>query len=156
MAQPADVQGIVHSRYRWNGTQFDDLETVTVKAEDLPRTRVSADPASLRLVPGGPAETVVVTIRNDGPASALALQLTLVGVAPLTIEIEDFASSHTEPRHDLVIAPPRVGESLAVAVLVSLPPGSVLPAGATLLAAIPGNRYHGSSSSAATVAVFSA
>jgi hypothetical protein len=156
LAQPPGIQAIVHSRYRWTGSQFEGIENVTVAAEDLPRVTVSVEPASLRLTAGGPADRVVVTIRNDGPAPALPLQLIIAGTDPVTVEITGFAGSAAASRHDLLIAPPATGESVVVEILVRLPAGGELPVGASVLAAAYGNSQGGSSSDSATVAVVSA
>jgi hypothetical protein len=139
MARTGDAPGIAFSRHRWTGSGFELVEDVDVPADALPDVVVNAEPGIIQLDPGGPAKTLVVTVRNDGPTSAIPLQLYVVWTAPIAVEVEGFAGSAAESRYDLLIAAPRAGETIAVTLRIALPTGATLGADPLITGAVDGN-----------------
>jgi hypothetical protein len=135
MVQTGLDPAIVLSRYWWSGSGFDLIERIDVLADDAPAVAVSAEPTAVQLVPGGPAATIVVTVRSDGPYG-LSLPFSIVGPAPVTVEVEGLAGVAADGRRDVVIVgPPKEGRAVTITLRIALPAGATLPAGSTVVVA---------------------
>ena len=133
MMQTDTVRRIVLSRFRWTGSGFDLVDSADVPSAAVPAVVVSAEPATVQLVPGGPAVTTVVTIRNEGPASDLPLQLVIVGPDSVSVEVEGLARPVAEGRHDLLVAAPEPGQAVTLVLRIALATGATLPIGSPVV-----------------------
>ncbi|MBX6748318.1 MAG: hypothetical protein IRY85_01405 [Micromonosporaceae bacterium] len=128
------ILSIAFDRYRWSGSGFERVDHVDVGNEGLPGVTVTTSAPGLGLTPGGPAQTVEVTVRNDGPSSSRLMRLDVATSAPISIQVEGLATSVDGPRHSLLIATPDAGQTVTIALRVALPAGATLPAGSSILA----------------------
>lgn len=126
------VLSIVFDRYRWTGSAFERIDHVDVAEDGLPGAEVTTSRPGLELAPGGPAQTVEVTIRNDRPSSPWPLRLGLGAPAPVSIQVEGAATSVDRASRTLLITTPAAGETVTITLRVALPAGATLPAGAIL------------------------
>lgn len=153
MARASFVEGVVFGRFRWNGSGFERIDGADVPGDALPVVVVSAEPAAIQLAPGGPEETIEVTIRNDGPASALPLYLTVVGPDSAVLEVEGLANSATTNRYDLLVAAPPPGQATTVTLRIALPFSGGLPGPSFVMVSVDGGRVSQPSTTTFTVSV---
>lgn len=135
------VESIVFDRYRWAGSAVELLNHVDGDIEELPGAEVTASPPTLVLAPGGPAQTVEVTIRNDRPSSPWPLRLSLGAWAPVSLQVEGVATPVDGTSRTLLITTPAAGETVTITLRIALPAGATLSEesflGATVWGAYP-------------------
>lgn len=139
------ISSITFHRYRWTGSGFtESTAPVTVNYDALPVLSVSATPASIRLAPGGPAQPIAVTIRNDGSDSSWPVMLSASRVVPVSpsvsISVAELGSQVYDSAVSLLITPPKAGESMTLTLMVAVPAGEAVGAGASIRGRIFGVR----------------
>jgi hypothetical protein len=140
--KPSEGMGnaISQDRYRWTGSGFAAIDHTDFEPETPPNLAISVDPAAIELAPGGPPQTVLVTIHNNGPVPSQPLRLTTTSSsAQVTVDVEGLPGLVGQPDRRLVIAAPQTGGTLVVELRLSLPAGRILPAGATIVVTVSGH-----------------
>jgi hypothetical protein len=126
------IGSMVFDRFHWTGSTFDLIYHVDVSEEGLPGAEVTASPATLQLTPGGPAQIVEVTVRNNRLSLPWPMRLDLGTSAPVTVEVEGSANVVDGTARKLLITTPNAGQTVTITLRVALPAGATLPDGASM------------------------
>ena len=125
--------------YTWTGSAFETVGRVDFDEEPTMNLSITVNPTAIELAPGGPPQTVLVTVYNHGAAPSLPLRLnTTSGTAGVTVDADGFPGLPGRPDRRLLIPSPEADQAVTVALHISVPAGASLQSGSTVTVSVYG------------------